>query len=132
MTHFQVASTSAQVMSCPSDHFMPGLSFQVTSILVPLTTTSPFVVVGASAACPEPDRPETEAGETTFVHADPPRSGCRDSSQQNRDCQAAAALLVPGGATFSTADTELATQRRTHGEPRSQRWSVTMEMRPMR
>src|SRR5216110_1195939 len=41
---------SALVSGSPSDHLIPGLSFQVTSILSPLRTTPPFATSGTSVA----------------------------------------------------------------------------------
>src|SRR5262245_2490113 len=44
----QVNTTSSAVKSLPSDHLMPGLSFQVT--VLRSLETSPFSTVGTSAA----------------------------------------------------------------------------------
>ena len=50
MIHFQVPRMSAQVMADPSDHFMPGLRVQVTSIPEPTILTPPLSTVGTFEA----------------------------------------------------------------------------------
>src|SRR5450756_191914 len=46
MTHLHVPRMSAHVIAEPSDHFMPGLRVQVTSIPEPTTLTPPLSTVG--------------------------------------------------------------------------------------
>src|SRR5450759_3285927 len=50
MTHFHVPLMSAHVIAEPSDHFMPGLRVQVTSIPEPTSLTPPLSTVGMFVA----------------------------------------------------------------------------------